>query len=161
MSLCVLANSPEAVAAWRFMMFHKPTWGFLWGCFQRRLAAQWSYPVISFAPKFLTAKQPRTWMFKENHYLSELCRFHLMWLQLHCQIKFKSMPSSVNHYLEGKLVHVPGLWQRSTKPKHIPHAIPRKKGRTREEFLNLWLVQPQGSVNLKRNNKSNIGMDSE
>lgn len=41
------------------------------------------------------------------------------------------------NYLEGELVHVPGLWQRSAKLEHIPHAIPGKKGRAGEEFLNL------------------------
>lgn len=58
------------------------------------------------------------------------------------------------NYLEGELVHVPGLWQRSAKLEHIPHAIPGKKGRAGEEFLNLWLVQPKSSVNLKGNIKS-------
>lgn len=65
------------------------------------------------------------------------------------------------HYLEGELVHVPGLRQRSAKLEHISHAIPCKKGWTGEEFLNLRLVQPQSSVHLKRINTSDNVTDSK
>lgn len=79
-------------------------------------------------------------------------------LQVPSHIK---LPCQEFPYLEGELVHVPGLRQRASKPEHVPHAIPRKECRTGEELLNLWLVQAQSSVDLERDSKSHDVMDPE
>lgn len=92
-TVCISQQSRCTLAAVLSMVFHKPTSGFLWECFQRRLAAQWSCPVISFAPRFLTAIQAWTRMFTENRNLSGRCKFYLMLPQLWRQNWwFQSMP---------------------------------------------------------------------
>ena len=54
-------------------------------------------------------------------------------------------------YLESQLIHVPGLGQRPSELKHVPHAVPGQERRAGEELLDLRLVQTQRAVHLRKN----------
>lgn len=43
-------------------------------------------------------------------------------------------------HLQRELLGVPGLRQRASPLKHIPHPIPRKERRTRKEVIDLCLI---------------------
>ena len=51
-------------------------------------------------------------------------------------------------YLEVEMLHVPGLWYGSTPLEQIPHTVPSKESRAREEVVDFSLVQTQRSVHL-------------
>lgn len=75
---------------------------------------------------------------------------HREWVLREISLSPGGMMRRMCPYLQVELVHMPGLWQRSTKPEHVSHSIPGQECWAREELLNLWLVQTKSSVNLKK-----------